>query len=362
MFSRNVARKLTELELCNYRGPVHYIAHHAVSKPSSKTTPLRIVFNSSAQFKGHILNEYWAKGPNVFLNTLFGILIRFRENYVGFIGDISKMYNSVHIKLLDQHCHRFLWRNMKSEKQPDTYIITRVNMGDKPSGTIASLALRKTAQMKKEQYPIEYEIIAKSSYMDDIIDCTDTLENAINITSNITNILKSSDFNMKQWVISCTHNTADTEWLDFTNGTERVLGMNWVLQGDYFTFAVRLNVSKKRAKLRTEPDLSIKNFDNLVPGTLTKRMLLSQLNGIFDPLGLVSPFIITGKILLRQLCVTNNFGWDDPIPDKMWLEWIQFFREMFELSDIQSGCVREASKQETKICICCYFICIIYIS
>ena len=136
LFSRNVARKLTELELCNYRGPVHYIAHHAVSKPSSKTTPLRIVFNSSAQFKGHILNEYWAKGPNVFLNTLFGILIRFRENDVGFIGDISKMYNSVRIKLLDQHCHRFLWRNMKSEKQPDTYVITRVNMGDKPSGTI----------------------------------------------------------------------------------------------------------------------------------------------------------------------------------------------------------------------------------
>ena len=66
------------------------MAHHAVLKPSSKTTPLRIVFNSSAQFKGHILNDYWAKGPNVFLNTLFGMLIRFRENYVGFMGDMSK--------------------------------------------------------------------------------------------------------------------------------------------------------------------------------------------------------------------------------------------------------------------------------
>ena len=155
MFTRNVARKLSRYELASYKGPIHYIAHHAVWKPSSKTTPVRIVFNSSAHFKGHALNEYWAKGPNVFLNTLFGILIRFRENHVGFIGDVSKMYNSVRIKLLDQHCHRFLWRNMKFETPPDTYVITRVNMGDRPSGTIASLALRKTAEMRRERYPME---------------------------------------------------------------------------------------------------------------------------------------------------------------------------------------------------------------
>ena len=165
-------------------------------------------------------------GPGVFLNTLFGTLIRFQENDVGFIGDINRMYNSVRIKLLDQHCHRFLWRNMKSEKQPDTYVITRVNMGDKPSGTIASLSLRKTAEMKREQYPIE--ILLQIHHIYNIIDCTDTLENAINITSNITNILKPSDFNIKQWVISCTHNTADSELLDFTDGIEKVLGMNWV--------------------------------------------------------------------------------------------------------------------------------------
>ena len=39
---------------------------------------------------GHVLNDYCAKGPNVFLNTLFGILLRFRENRVGYMGDIKK--------------------------------------------------------------------------------------------------------------------------------------------------------------------------------------------------------------------------------------------------------------------------------
>ena len=332
MFSREVARKVTESELLEYRGPVHYIAHHAVYKPSSKTTPLRIVFNSSAQFKGHILNEYWAKGPNVFLNTLFGILIRFRENYVGFIGDVKKMYNSVRIKLLDQHCHRFLWRDMKLDTPPETYVITRANMGDKPSGTIASLALRKTAELDRENYPIEYEIIVNSTYMDDIIDCTDTVESAISITSNISKILRRGHFNIKEWIMSRNKQT-DVKAIDISNDTEKVLGMYWVLQGDYFKFEVHLNFSRKRGNLRTEHDLSLENFEQLVPKIITKRMVLSQINGIFDPLGLVSPFVVKGKILLRQLCL-EKFGWDDPITEKMRLDWMKFFREMFELNNV----------------------------
>ena len=83
---RNVARKLSISEMKNNDGPFYYIAHHAVFKPNSKTTPLRIVFN----FRGHVLNDYCAKGPNVFLNTLFGILLRFREYRVGYMGDIKK--------------------------------------------------------------------------------------------------------------------------------------------------------------------------------------------------------------------------------------------------------------------------------
>ena len=63
MVQRNIARKLTKEELDSYRGPIHYISHHAVVKESSRTTPLRIVFNSSANYKGHVLNEYWGKGP-----------------------------------------------------------------------------------------------------------------------------------------------------------------------------------------------------------------------------------------------------------------------------------------------------------
>ena len=104
MVDREVARKLTLKELKEYKGPIHYISHHEVLKPDSKSTPVRIVFNSSARYLGHALNNYWAKGPHL-LNDLLGILIRFRENKIALIGDIKKMYHTVKTKTIDQHTH-----------------------------------------------------------------------------------------------------------------------------------------------------------------------------------------------------------------------------------------------------------------
>ncbi|CAB4016087.1 RNA-directed DNA polymerase from transposon BS, partial [Paramuricea clavata] len=96
MVQRGVARKLTQVEIENYDGPVYYLSHHEVLKPESTSTPCRIVFNSSAKFQGHSLNNYWAKGPDL-MNNLLGILVRFREGPVAFVGDIRKMYHAIKI-------------------------------------------------------------------------------------------------------------------------------------------------------------------------------------------------------------------------------------------------------------------------
>ena len=152
MGERDVARKLTEDEQKSYNGPVHYISHHEVLKPDSKSTPCRIVFNSSANFRGHVLNDYWAKGPDL-LNNFLGILIRFSEKKVALTGDIKKMYHAVRISLLYQHPHRFLWRNMKTECESDTYTMMSVSFGDRPASTIATAALRNTAMMGQDIYP-----------------------------------------------------------------------------------------------------------------------------------------------------------------------------------------------------------------
>ena len=73
----NFARKLTKEQMTAYNGPINYISHHEVIRPEKKTTPIRIVFNSSASYQGHRLNDYWIKGPDL-LNSLFGVIFRFR--------------------------------------------------------------------------------------------------------------------------------------------------------------------------------------------------------------------------------------------------------------------------------------------
>lgn len=99
------ARMLTPKEIEQWKGPIHYVAHHAVLRPEKKSTPVRIVFNSSASYAGHTLNDYWYKGPDL-LNNLFGVVIRFRENLVAICGDIAKMYHMIAIPEDDQHIHR----------------------------------------------------------------------------------------------------------------------------------------------------------------------------------------------------------------------------------------------------------------
>ena len=133
------ARKLTEEETRRHTGPVHYISHHELLRPESKSTPVRIVFNSSAVFQGHKLNDYWMKGPDL-LNDLFGVVLRFRENQVAFMGDISKMYHRIRIPETDQHVHRFLWRNLQTHRKPDVYVKTVLTFGDKPAPAMAQIA------------------------------------------------------------------------------------------------------------------------------------------------------------------------------------------------------------------------------
>ncbi|XP_071956947.1 uncharacterized protein [Antedon mediterranea] len=202
MLKRKVAQKIEKNELAEYKGPVHYLSHHPVLKPDSESTPLRIVFNSSASYKGHVLNEYVAKGPDL-NNNLISLLLRFRRERVALVGDIRKMYHSVGMAEMDQHCHRFLWRDMQIERSPVVYCVTAVNFGDKPSATIAICALRKTAEMVKEKFPEAASTILHNVYMDDILDNLESTEEALKRASQIDELLKKGNFTIKikKWII-----------------------------------------------------------------------------------------------------------------------------------------------------------------
>jgi hypothetical protein len=198
MSEMNFSRKLTSEELKSYEGPIHYISHHEVVKPEKKSTPIRIVFNSSASYKGHRFNDYWMKGPDL-PNNLFGVLLRFRENEVAISADVSKMYHRVLIPERDQHDHRYLWRNMDTNRAPDVYVKTVLTFGDKSAPAMAQTALQKTATGEK-RYPEAAEVLKKNTYMDDICDSVHAVEQAKQLTTEIDELLQNGGFTLKGWL------------------------------------------------------------------------------------------------------------------------------------------------------------------
>jgi len=70
----------------------------------------------------------------------------------------------------------------------------------------------------------------------------------------------------------------------------------------------------------------------------TKRSVLRMLVKLFDPLGLLSPFVISTKVSFQRLCV-DKFEWDQALEGE-WLRWWNQFCEGLEvLSSVKiSGC------------------------
>jgi len=60
---------------------------------------------------------------------------------------------------------------------------------------------------------------------------------------------------------------------------------------------------------------------------LTRRGILSTVSSIYDPLGLVAPFLLRGKRILQLLC-KEGLDWDEPIPDDLRSEWEMWRSEL----------------------------------
>ena len=77
----------------------------------------------------------------------------------------------------------------------------------------------------------------------------------------------------------------------------KVLGVNWDPESDqfYFDFSKTHDYGKKLQ--------------------ITKRFVLRLLAKLFDPMGILSPFVIRLKILFQQLCL-EKVEWDEELQEK----------------------------------------------
>ena len=80
--------------------------------------------------------------------------------------------------------------------------MTRVNMGDRPAGTISTEAVYKTAELFKSDSPKAAEMLKNGSYVDDLLDSVSTMEEAKSLSSEAESMLRKGGFIIKFWTFS----------------------------------------------------------------------------------------------------------------------------------------------------------------
>ncbi|XP_073670542.1 uncharacterized protein [Paramisgurnus dabryanus] len=316
MIERGAAIKLTNKIMDEWNGPVWYVSHLVAPNPHSVTTPIRIVWNSSQKYKGVSMNDLLLKGPDV-LNPIRAVLLRFREGMYASLGDIKKMYNSVWLEEREMHLHRFLWRDSPDEEIGE-YAITRVNIGDRPAGCIAQLAMRETARLPNFLHlEDERRVIEEDSYVDDLLTSHNDLNKLDNITANVEEILKAGGFFLKPWVRSGQSGRQEMETEEGLTETQsktlilpnqmrgednKALGIGYQMDEDKLYMLTSVNFSKRKKKMRVGKDLLKEEVRTETPKPLTRRGLLSQVAGLYDPIGLVTPANQKGEAVKAEIC------------------------------------------------------------
>ena len=346
MLDRGAAVLLSQAEIDKWKGPVWWINHLVAPNPHSTSTPVRIVWNSSQDFEGVSMNSILLKGPDV-LNPIRAVLLRFREGEHAAIGDISKMYNSVWLEELEVHLHRFLWRDSPAEEIRD-YAVVRVNMGDRPAGCISQVAMRETAGLPQFSHLVdEKSVIIDNAYVDDVFASNKDPERLSEILEGVTTILAAGGFHLKPWVRSGhsgreSEEPAEPKTLLLPNQLQaednKALGVGYHVEEDKLFIMVGVNFSTRKRKMRVEEDLTEEEVEEKTPDPLTRRMLLSQVAGLYDPIGLATPMKQKGVILVRRAFQAAGQlvkdTWDAPLPDELRRKAIVLFREYARLSSV----------------------------
>ncbi|XP_065082921.1 uncharacterized protein LOC135705239 [Ochlerotatus camptorhynchus] len=277
-------------------GKVWYLPLNVVLNPK-KPEKVRIVWDAAASVQGTSLNSELLKGPDL-LSSLPSVLCPFHERPVAFGGDIAEMYHQFKIRMEDKSAQMFLYRPKASDR-PVIYIMDVATFGSTCSPCSAQYIKNRNAMEFTDQFPEAVEAIVEKHYVDDYLDSTFTVGEAIQWASEVAFIHSKAGFTLRKWVSNSPEflqhfgEQADDQMIHIlcnkTNGMERILGMSW-------------------------------NTDRKLP---SKRTLLSIVMSFFDPLGLWALYTVFGKMIIQDLW-RNGCQWDETIDDKLVKKWFNW--------------------------------------
>ncbi|XP_072761230.1 uncharacterized protein [Anoplolepis gracilipes] len=259
------------------------------------------------------------------------------------------MYRQIRIHEEDWNFQRILWFNQ--DERIVTYQLTTVTYG---LACVPFLALRTLNQLIEDEganFPLAIPSLKDGRYVDDIFGGANLISQAQAIVEQLTFLCKAGGSPLQKCISNHpailgsipSEQQAKSTSIQFEDSTMiHVLGLCWNSLSDTFQFSVASSIQS----------------------TVTKRIILSTIAKVFDPLGLLAPVTITAKIIMQELW-SIKLGWDNPLPLSTSKKWIQFMELLQDISklnfprwiSLQSG--REVEIHgfcdASQLChICCY--------
>ena len=246
--------------------------------PSEKPEQIRVVFDSSTEYQGKSLNRELLTGPDL-MNSLVGVLIRFRREDVAAMYDVKQMFHSFHVSPEHRDFLRFLWFEENDLSKPVTKFRMTVHLfGNGPSPAVATYRLRRKVDDGEEHDPGVKKFVQRNFYVDDGLVSKPTAEEVVTLVRNTQAALASANLRLHKVVLnfvsvvkafSKEDLAKDIRSLDLRQDTlpaQRSFGVFWDQETDAFTYKV-----------------------SITDKPFTRPGVLSVVNSVYDLLGLAAP-------------------------------------------------------------------------
>ena len=290
-------RKIDQTELNETKDKLQwYLPHHPVINPH-KSEKVRRVCNAAAKYQGVALNDKLQSGPDL-LQSMIGIVFRFREHQIALSADIEAMFLQVAVSNDNSRCLRFPWRE-DPERGIEFDEYTRHVFGAKNSPTCANYALHQVAKDNAVNDESLVRTVQRNFYMNDFLKSVRTPQEAIKIYQKVRDILIKGGFNLTKWIAS------DDEVKLQIPETDSTMKVVKTFEAEPQSSSIlRLNWN-----VNTDSLIVCRGTEQQVPANITQRIVLSFVSAVFDPLGICSPFAIRMRFLLKSVWAAMGQAW-----------------------------------------------------
>lgn len=314
MLSEGHAEEVPEEILGRSDGKVWYLPHFPVTS-AAKPGKVRIVFDCAAKYQGISLNNQCLTGPDL-VNKLVHVLVRFRQFQYAVTADIAAMYLQVRIPVADRDCLRFLWY---VDGQIKEFRMTSHLFGGVWCAASSTYALRKVVHDFSCSELVR-DTVEKSMYVDDLLKSVRTASEARAVVHDVRSTLKEGGFDLTKYTVndpeifdSLPKELRAQDVKEFTlHEHSKALGIRWDVNQDGFFYVCP----------SWEKEVKV-----------TKRSMLKIVASLYDPLGLVVPIVMVGRMLFQE-ATRLGLTWDDVVPSKLTTKWSKWLVSMDSLSSL----------------------------